>query len=226
MITNSEIFSTDPGKIFDFSGQKTADIFNRVAVKRANELEAMAFIEEGENRRRRQLQMDEQEDLFRQQEDDQFLSNILNQRSVPQDMPEDDTTDYDSPLEDDGEASIVQGPAKGPLKVKLSNYGYASDSSPDYNSNVLRIGNRNNKLEDGVSAALTASLAKRLGIKPGQEFEAVASNGTVYRRRYDDTVPTTYKGKSLPETVDLYQLKGSNGFGGTIIDIRPITPKK
>ena len=218
MIAPSNIFSTDPGKIFDFSGKRTADIFNKVVAKRANELEEMAFVEEGAQRRQQQLQMDEQEDLFRQQSDDNFLSDMLKQPVLSQDespqLPEDEQSDYDLP--------VAQGGPTGDLSVKLSNYGYDSDSSPDYKSNVLKIGNRNNKLEDGVSAALTASLAKRLGIKPGQEFEAVAKNGTIYKRRYDDTVPTTYKGKPLPETVDLYQRKGSNTFGGTIVDIRPL----
>ena len=54
MIAPSNIFSTDPGKIFDFSGKRTADIFNKVVAKRANELEEMAFIEEGAQRRQQQ----------------------------------------------------------------------------------------------------------------------------------------------------------------------------
>ena len=105
--------------------------------------------------------------------------------------------------------------------IKLSNYGYDSDSSPDHNSNVLKIGHANNKLEDGVSAALTKSLAERHGLKSGDMFEATLADGTTITRRYDDTVPTTYKGNPLPETVDLYNQSGSNNFGGKVISIKP-----
>jgi hypothetical protein len=110
--------------------------------------------------------------------------------------------------------------------IKLSNFGYDSDSSPDHNSNVLKIGHANNKLEDGVSAALTKSLATRHGLKTGDMFEARLSDGTTITRRYDDTVPTTYKGRPLPETVDLYNRKGSNSFGGRVVGIKPLGREK
>ena len=107
--------------------------------------------------------------------------------------------------------------------IKLANYGYASDTTKDYNSNVAKIGHANNKLESGVSAALTKSLAKRYGLKTGDYFEAITADGKVLRRRYDDTVPSTYKGKALPETVDLYEQSGSNKFGGTVVGLRTIS---
>lgn len=109
--------------------------------------------------------------------------------------------------------------------IKLSNYGYDSDSSPDYNSNVLRIGHADNKLVDGESAALTKSLADRYGLKSGDMFEATTEDGKKITRRYDDTVPNTYKGKPLPETVDLYNQNGSNSFGGKVIGIKPLGKK-
>ena len=104
--------------------------------------------------------------------------------------------------------------------VKMANYGYDSDHSPDYNSNVLRIGNRNNKLVDGTSAAITSSLAKRYGLKPGDRFQALSSTGKVYERTYDDTVPSTYQGRPLPETIDFYERGGSNNFGGKLTGIK------
>jgi hypothetical protein len=91
---------------------------------------------------------------------------------------------------------------------------------------VLRIGNRNNKLVDGQSAAITASFAKKHGIKAGQSFEILTSDGKVQRRTYDDTVPPTYKGKALPETIDLYERGGSNNFGGKIVGLKLLAPKK
>jgi hypothetical protein len=132
--------------------------------------------------------------------------------------------DYNAPI-----APTASAPASPATPIprskggfKLSNYGYDSDSSPDYNSNTLKIGHSNNPLKDGVSAALTKSLAERFGLKTGDYFEAETSDGKVLRRRYDDTVPTSYRGKKLPETVDLYEVNGSNKFGGQVTSIRKL----
>jgi bifunctional DNA-binding transcriptional regulator/antitoxin component of YhaV-PrlF toxin-antitoxin module len=81
------------------------------------------------------------------------------------------------------------------------------------------------KLVDGRSAALTKSLARRYGLKTGDEFEVLTADGEIMVRTYDDTVPTTYKGKPLPETVDLYETRGSNSFGGTVVGIRKLSKK-
>jgi hypothetical protein len=159
------------------------------------------------SRRDAQLKNDLETDLFRQQQDDNFLADQFAREKRAPDGPAPE--DYNMALPDaPGEYAPVGDFSKS--KIRLSNYGYSSDSSPDHNSNVLRIGHSNNKLEDGVSAALTKSLARKHGLKTGDMFEAIASNGKVYQRRYDDTVPTTYKGKALPETVDLYDLRGKN----------------
>jgi hypothetical protein len=53
-------------------------------------------------------------------------------------------------------------------------------------------------------------------------FEAKLADGTTITRRYDDTTPTTYKGRPLPETVDLYNRNGGNNFGGRVMSIKPI----
>lgn len=137
----------------------------------------------------------------------------------------DNPGDYNSGSGDLGDYGNVPGLSsqkKNSEGIKLSNYGYDSDSSPDHNSNVLKIGHANNKLEDGVSAALTKGLAESHGLRSGDMFEATLADGTTIQRRYDDTVPNTYKGKPLPETVDLYNQNGSNSFGGRVIGIKPI----
>ncbi len=216
MIQNRKLFDTSPGHVMDFSGRSAVDIYNDAVVPRVNSFDMMDFLEEGRQRRTEQLEKDLAQEAFARQSDDDFLRSMTApSRQAPVGGEEPDFSSLSFGTADldrlDGE------------RIKLSNYGYSSDSSPDYNSNVRRIGNRNNKLVDGVSAALTASLAKRYGIKAGQEFEAVTSDGKVYRRRYDDTVPTTYKGKPLPETVDLFDTKGSNAFSGVVVDIRPVT---
>ena len=68
-------------------------------------------------------------------------------------------------------------------------------------------------------------MAQRLGLKTGDRFEVVTDDGRVFQRRYDDTVPSMYKGKPLPETVDLYNRSGSNKFGGVVKEIRPLANK-
>lgn len=221
------MFSTDPGHLFDFSGKRPADIFNEAILPKVNSFadllgEDPMGLEDARRRRETQLQQDLSREAYAEQQDDAFL-NQLNERRAQQGAARPplavdtgfDAGGYDAP--------ITRPPARtGGGKIKLANYGYDSDSSPDHNSNVLRIGHANNKLEDGVSAALTKSLAKRYGLKTGDYFEAVTADGKVLRRRYDDTVPTTYKGKPLPETVDLYERNGSNNFGGSVVGIRPL----
>lgn len=141
----------------------------------------------------------------------------------------DNPGDFNSGGSDLGEYGGVSGLGVSQKKnsdgIKLSNYGYESDSSPDHNSNVLKIGHANNKLVDGESAALTKSLADRHGLKSGDMFEATLADGTTITRRYDDTTPSTYKGDPLPETVDIYNQSGSNNFGGKVISIKPLGKK-
>ena len=239
-----QLFSTNPGNITDFSGRSAAEIFNASVVPRVSALEQL-FAQSNQMLDARRSEREKESaglslspELLRPPQEDDLDRLLgqpppeqqdLSQFSVPQE-------DYSAPLP---AATPASAPAPTPVPdslvpkgefrkstIKLSNYGYASDSSPDYNSNVLKIGHSNNKLEDGVSAALTRSLAKRMGIPKGGWFEAVTSDGTVYRRRYDDTVPVSYKGKALPETVDLYNVKGSNSFGGKIVGIRPLTQRQ
>lgn len=230
----ANLFSNDPGKILDFSGMSSADIFNKSVVPRVNSFDSIlddgSEYEEADRRRNAQLQKDLTSETYASNADDEFLRETYQRPQAQPSFDSEPEIDYNSPVESYGPVSSYGAPApKGevpdgfaPTKLKLSNYGYDSDSSPDRNSNVLRLGHANNKLVDGVSAALTKSLAKKHGLKTGDMFEVVTSDGKTLRRRYDDTVPTTYKGKALPETVDLFETKGSNKFGGTIVGIRPI----
>lgn len=234
MIAPSQLFSTDPGNITDFTSVRPADIFNNAILPKLTSLQSLlgedpAGLDEAAQRRDAQAQMDEERYLFNAQQDDAFLASLRQKQQVVTD--EDIGVDYNAPIvvpQIQPQAAPQPQPQLAPAgdfvpgKIKLSNYGYDSDSSPDYNSNVLRIGHANNKLEDGISAALTKSLAKRHGLKTGDYFEAQTADGKVLRRRYDDTVPTKYKGRALPETVDLYEVGGSNKFGGTVVGIRPL----
>lgn len=100
--------------------------------------------------------------------------------------------------------------------IKLSNYGYAGDTYSDTNS-AAGIGHSDNRLVDGMSVALTASLAKQYGIARGDRLRLHTTKGII-EAVYDDTVPTKTKdGKPLPPTFDLYRKSnGSNGWSGKV----------
>lgn len=198
------LFSTNPGDITDFSSLGSGEIFNNTVVSILDDLDANAA------RIDKELGIGLEALNAESQETANLLDALPPRASV---VAEEEAVDYNAPL------PMAES---GNESLKLSNYGYASDSSPDYNSNVLRIGHANNKLEDGVSAALTKSLAKRYGLKTGDMFEITTADGKTMQRRYDDTVPRTYRGKPLPETVDLYELGGSNKFGGKVINLKKL----
>lgn len=148
----------------------------------------------------------------------QEINDLLLRQPVVSQEIEEPIEDYTAPLPSQTQVQ----PQSGGLNIKLANYGYASDTSPDHNSNVLKIGHANNPLKDGLSAALTKSLASRYGLKTGDMFEVTTADGKTMTRRYDDTVPTTYKGRPLPETIDLYETKGSNTFGGRVVGLKKL----
>lgn len=221
-------FSTDPGQVLDLSGKSAVDIFNESVVPTVNSFDSFLSsdpggLEEGAQRRRQFLEQSLQLEDASKQEDIAFWESRKN--GDPQILDEYAVTPEEVGLpEDYGKPQDPQASKSGFAndKVRLTNYGYKSDKYADYNSNVLKIGHSNNPLKDGVSAALTKSLAKRHGIKNGEWFEVVTDDGNVLRRRYDDTVPSSYKGKKLPETVDLYEVNGSNNFRGTVVGIRKV----
>lgn len=218
----------------DFSKMSAGDIFNSTIVPIFQQLDENAA-------RIEQQRMAQSDQLLQGSNETTDLLMALSQG--PQtDMGMD--TDYNAPVVSQQlsvapqmsvspQGGVVTAPQQAPKQTapsgeqkggfKLSNYGYDSDSSPDYNSNVRRVGHAENKLEDGVSAALSKDLARQYGLKTGDFFEAVTADGQVLKRRYDDTVPRTYKGKPLPLTVDLYELGGSNKFGGKVLEIRPLS---
>lgn len=237
-MTAQGLFSTNPGTIADFSGKRSSGIFNESVVPQVNSfldlLDDEDQLDEARRRREENTSRQIQGEMFAAKEEDDFIQRIRSRPTLQPDAEDPVATYNPQPT-----ATLPQptGPVTkqdvvdanigdfDKVNLKLSNYGYDSDSSPDYNSNVLKIGHANNKLEDGVSAALTKSLAKRYGLKTGDMFEVITADGNVMRRRYDDTVPTKYKGKPLPETVDLYDVKGSNSFGGKVVGIRKVGKK-
>lgn len=204
-------FSTNPGEITDFSKVPIRDIFN-------NSLDIFDQIDANTNRLKEENTAVQDRNTLNSNEADTIVNSLLSQRSAPAPVNSAVMEDYNAPILTNSTTPI----SSGKEAIKLSNYGYSSDSSPDYNSNTLKIGHANNPLKDGVSAALTKSLAKRYGLKTGDMFEVQLADGTSMTRRYDDTVPNSYRGKALPETIDLYELKGNNKFGGKVIGIKPV----
>lgn len=96
----------------------------------------------------------------------------------------------------------------GPIRV--TNYGYSGDHTPDTNSNKLRKGSRNNRLVPGVSAALDPELARQIGARPGDIIAIEHDNGTQYVT-YDDVAEL----QSGTGTIDIYRPNsGSNNWAG------------
>lgn len=197
---------------FDTSGS-AGDIFNNTVGQILAGLDQNAAVNV-------QRQEEGQRDLL---QGSQEINDLLMTQPQSQNMgfEEEPMEDYNMPVQE-GPTQTTTKPQSGGLNIKLANYGYDSDTSPDYNSNVLKIGHANNPLKDGVSAALTKSLANRYGLKTGDMFEVTTADGKTMTRRYDDTVPGSYRGKKLPETVDLYELNGNNKFSGRVTGIRPL----
>lgn len=115
--------------------------------------------------------------------------------------------------------------------VKLANFGYDSDLTPDSNSRN-RIGHNNNTLVDGRSAAITKSLANRLGLEKGAVLKVATDNGS-FLVTYDNTVPSKMParfkgaGRTLPETIDLFRPEdGSNSFGGKVYGVELVRQGK
>jgi hypothetical protein len=90
--------------------------------------------------------------------------------------------------------------------IKLSNYGYDGDTTPDTFSSQ-GIGHSSNKLTHYKSAAVTKSLANLLGLQHNDWFKIETTKGT-FVLQYADTVPTYDKinRRSLPPTFDIYKV--------------------
>lgn len=96
-------------------------------------------------------------------------------------------------------------------QLHLTHYGYDGDHTSDYNSNVLKIGNRSNRL-NANSVAVSRDLIRQHNLKGG---EAIYINGQ-FVGYYDDTMA-----ESLTNTLDIYDPNGAlgrNSFFETIAE--------
>jgi antitoxin component of MazEF toxin-antitoxin module len=105
-------------------------------------------------------------------------------------------------VDDQGKPTKDTNPGQ---QIKTTQYGYESKGDPnwDYNSNVLHIGTGNTPLVPGESAAITASAAKALDVKKGDQVKITFADGKTQIRRIVDTVSKKIK----EERVDLYNPK-------------------
>lgn len=89
----------------------------------------------------------------------------------------------------------------GGIFGKTTQFGYANDLTPDRNSNVLRIGNRDNPLTPHA-VALTDSMRDAQNALPGDTIETIDSKGNKRFGYFGDRAP-----ESDPR-VDFYQPQG------------------
>ncbi len=109
----------------------------------------------------------------------------------------------DLPIDESGSSTNMR-----PGDIFVSHYGYPTDKYFDTNSNIARIGNHRNTLNDD-SLALTAKVARSYGLKPGDK---VYFNGR-YLGNYDDTAP-----QKTQSRIDVYDRYGRHpqNWGGIL----------
>ena len=97
MIAPTQLFTTDMGKITDFSKVAAADVFNKAILPKLSSLFGSdpAGLEEAAERREAQAQADDEQFRFNAQADDQFLANI--RKNAPQQQAE-ESVDYNAPI--------------------------------------------------------------------------------------------------------------------------------
>jgi hypothetical protein len=108
-------------------------------------------------------------------------------------MPNPQQQDWDN---EQNQVAMAQ-PSDQPM-VKTTQYGYADDPNQDANSNVLKVGFKDNPLTPHA-AALTDAEAQQLHAQPGDVLD-VGGNKVYYADRAPESDPR----------VDLYQPQGFN----------------
>lgn len=91
--TQTGLFSTDPGKIVDFSGRRAADIFNESVLPTVNSFLDLlgpdpGGLEEASQRRSEELSRRTEEEMFSRKQDDDFLASLSLPPETPVDLGE------------------------------------------------------------------------------------------------------------------------------------------
>ena len=95
--------------------------------------------------------------------------------------------------------------------VKITHYGYAGDSTPDWNSEH-GIGNHNNQLVPGTSIAFSPDLIAEYHLTVGQPVTVTLANGQTLTGRFDDTTSPDLTGR-----VDIYDPNNTITFDGAAV---------
>jgi hypothetical protein len=95
--------------------------------------------------------------------------------------------------------------------VKITHYGYAGDSTPDWNSEH-GIGNHNNQLVPGTSIAFSPDLIAEYHLTVGQPVTVTLANGQTLTGRFDDTTSADLTGR-----VDIYDPNNTITFDGAAV---------
>ena len=95
--------------------------------------------------------------------------------------------------------------------VKITHYGYAGDSTPDWNSEH-GIGNHNNQLVPGTSIAFSPDLIAEYHLTVGQSVTVTLANGQTLTGRFDDTTSADLTGR-----VDIYDPNNTITFDGAAV---------
>jgi len=129
------------------------------------------------------------------------------------------------PITDDSTGTIAQNPpapatatATPPVMSttpfgRITVYGYAGDSTPDWNSSHAIGAFGNNTLKAGTSFAVSPDIEAQFranGILPKSAVQLVLSDGTNVTGTWDDRTATSYKGQALTGRFDFYSPAGAN----------------
>lgn len=170
MIAPSQLFSTDPGNITDFTSVRPADIFNNAILPKLTSLQSLlgedpAGLDEAAQRRDAQAQMDEERYLFNAQQDDAFLASLRQKQQVVTD--EDIGVDYNAPIvvpqiQPQAAPQSVNSEPQGaqirsaPVAKNLTDFvkhfeGYNSKAYDDFKQMSIGYGTRARKGETSIS---------------------------------------------------------------------------
>ena len=182
MIAPTQLFTTDMGKITDFTKVAAAEVFNKAILPKLSSLFGSdpAGLEEATERRETQAQADDEQFRFNAQADDQFLANI---RKTALQQQAAESVDYNAPI-----SAPTQGPVapvyesseptgaqirNAPVAKNLTDFvkhfeGYNPKAYDDFKQMSIGYGTRARKGETSISQEeaenrLTSELGKARG---------------------------------------------------------------
>ena len=182
MIAPTQLFTTDMGKITDFTKVAAAEVFNKAILPKLSSLFGSdpAGLEEATERRETQAQADDEQFRFNAQADDQFLANI--RKTAPQQQVE-ASVDYNAPISEStgpqpqptaGAEPVGAQVRSAPVAKNLTDFvkhfeGYNPKTYDDFKQMSIGYGTRARKGETSISQEEAENrLASELGKARGE----------------------------------------------------------